>query len=311
MTDNQFKNITLQQMESLVCLVWEGNFTRAAEKLCLTQPSLTKHIRNMEDALGFTLVNRSTVGITLTAEGKILYQYAKRVFKLREEAREKILRAHEDSSGDIYISASTIPATYILPRVLGKFKGMYPRVGLRVYTADSEETVQMILSGDAELGFIGKESLNKKLVSEALWKDCLILVVPAHHDWSSRATVSLDELSKEHFVAREVGSGTRESFEKFLQKNVGKSLTWFNVVCELGSTEAVKEAVISGLGVSVLSVYAVERELRQSLMVAVPIEGYTIKRYFYLIYKAQLSLMAYHRRFIDILKDYQPSIVRI
>jgi DNA-binding transcriptional LysR family regulator len=308
MNDNQFKNITLQQMESLVCLVQEGNFSRAAEKLFLTQPSLTKHIKNIEDAVGFAIVNRSNTGISLTPEGKILYQYAKRVFKLREETKEKILHVHENNAGDIYISASTIPATYILPRVLGRFKALHPNVGLHVYTSDSEETVQMILNGEAELGFIGKKSLNKKLVSESLWKDRLVLIIPVHHDWSGRAAVSLDELSKEPFVARETGSGTRETFENFLQENAGKSLTQFNVICELGSSEAIKEAVIASLGVSVLSVCAVERELRHGLLVAVPIGGYTIERYFYLIYKTQLSLMEHHRRFINLVKDYQPKI---
>lgn len=308
MNDNQFKNITLQQMESLVCLVQEGNFSRAAEKLFLTQPSLTKHIKNMEDALGFPIVNRSSAGISLTPEGKIIYQYAKRVFKLRQETKEKILHVHENNAGDIYISASTIPATYILPRVLGKFKERYPAVGLHVSTSDSEETAQMILNGEAELGFIGKEPLNKKLVSEPLWKDSLVLVVPVQHDWSGRSAVLLDELSKEPFVARELGSGTRETFENFLQKNAGKSLTQFNVICELGSSEAIKEAVIASLGVSVLSVYAVERELRQGLLAAVPIEGCTIERYFYLIYKTQLSLMECHKRFINLVRDYQPKI---
>ena len=122
MAYDRFKSITLQQMEALISLVEEGSFSRAAKKMLLTQPALTKNIQNIEELLTVRLVNRSTAGISLTPEGKIIYEYAQRMVKLRNEATEKIIRLQDNTSGSIYITASTIPATYILPHALSAFR---------------------------------------------------------------------------------------------------------------------------------------------------------------------------------------------
>ncbi|MBE9545857.1 MAG: LysR family transcriptional regulator, partial [Proteobacteria bacterium] len=103
MSYDQFKNITMQQMESLVYLVEEGSFSRAAKKMFLTQPSLTKHIKNLEESVSARIVNRENRGISLTSEGKIIYDYSRRIFRLRDEAQEKISRMKENESGSIFI----------------------------------------------------------------------------------------------------------------------------------------------------------------------------------------------------------------
>ena len=300
-----FKNITIQQMESLVQLVAEGSFSRAAKKLFLTQPALSKHIKNMEDSLGIRLVNRGNGGVSLTPEGKILYDYARRIIKLREEAKEKILQIRENESGNIYIGASTIPATYILPYILSDFKKIYPAIRANIQAADSEEATEAILNNQGEIGFIGKKPLNRKLHVEPLWKDRLILAVPGGHRWAGKGPVSLDELSGEPFVLRERGSATREILETYLKENAGTSLAHFNIIGEMGSSEAVKEAIIAGLGCSILSIHAVGRELSQQVVVEVPLDGCRIERCFYLIYRRQFSLMCHHRLFLDFVRGYK------
>jgi len=299
---DRFRNITLQQMEALARLVEERSFSQAARKMCLTQPSLTKHIKNLEDVIGAAVVIRKNTGISLTPEGKILYDYARRVFKLIGEAREKIVRAQEDQSGSIFISASTIPATYILPYVLNTFHKQYRDIRCYVQTNDSDATVDMILDNQAEIGFIGKPVSNRKLHAEAVWKDRLILIVPEGHRWRKKSSVTIDELSREPFIVRERGSATRSIFEEQLQRNMGRGLSRFNVICELGSSEAVKEAVIAGLGVSVLSSRAVGREMAEGLLFERPVQNCTIERNFYLIYKTQLTLMRHHTLFLDSVK---------
>ena len=122
MSMDRFRNITIQQMEAIISLVAERSFSRAAEKMFLTQPALTKNIKNIEDSLGVRVVNRDNTGISLTPAGKIFYDYACRIIKLRNEATEKILKMQEKTGGDIYVGASTIPATYILPRALSAFR---------------------------------------------------------------------------------------------------------------------------------------------------------------------------------------------
>lgn len=308
MIDDRLKNITLQQMEVLVRLAEERSFSQAAQKMYLTQPSLTKHIKNLEALVNAKVVNRKNTGISLTPEGKILYEYARRIFKMMGEANEKIARVQEDDSGDISISASTIPATYILPRVLSVFNKKHPRIRCYVQTNDSDATVDMILDNRAEIGFIGRPVSHRKLHVEAVWKDRLILVAPKGHRWSKETSVTIDNLSREPFVTRERGSATRSVFEEYLQKQIGRDLSGFNTVCELGSSEAVKEAVMVGLGVSILSARAVGRELAGGLLIERPIENCAIERNFYLIYKKQLGLMRHHVLFLDSVRESDHTI---
>jgi DNA-binding transcriptional LysR family regulator len=306
MSSDTFKDITIQQMEMLISIVETGSFTRAAGRVFLTQPTLTKQIKNLEESVGTRLVNRGSGGITLTPEGQIFYHYAKRVIRLREDTREKLGNLRENESGHIYISASTIPATYILPRVLSRMKTTYPDVRVHIQMNDSEETRQMILNDQAEMGFIGKEVLDKKLIAERLWKDSIVLVVPSHHPWAKTGDIPVKSLMKEPFILRERGSATRDFFEDCLLKNYHIGLSSLNVVCEMGSSEAVKEAIMAGLGVSVLSIYAIEREVEKDLIAIVPIKGCTIERFFYLIYKKNFPLMNYHHRFLEVVRKSEP-----
>ena len=303
MNTGHFKNITLQQMEALIFLVEEGSFSHAAKRMHLTQPALTKNIRNAEDYLGAPLVNRSSSGISLTPEGKIVYDYARHIVKLRDEAREKVLALRENIGGNIYASASTIPATYILPRALSQFRKNHPDIMIYIKTADSEDAMNMVLENEAELGFIGKKPLNKKLIAEPLWKDRLILAVPKAHPWGKKKSVTLKELLAEPFILREKGSATRDLFEACLKESKSISLSQFNICGELGSSEAIKEAVIAGLGVSVISTHAVQRELSQGLLFEIPFQECRMERNFYLIYKRQFDFRPVHKIFIEFLKE--------
>lgn len=303
--DKQLKNITLQQMEALIFLVEERSFSRAAKRMLLTQPALTKNIHNIEDCLGVKVVHRSNAGVSLTPEGKIFYDYAQRIVRLRREAAEKIQQLHENKGGDIYISASTIPATYILPRALSDFKKEYADIRVFMKTEDSEEVMNMVLDREVEIGCIGKKPQNAKLIAEPVWPDRLILVAPKGHRWIKQRAVDLTELVNEPFVLREKGSATRDVFETYLKENKGISLSQFNVCAELGSSAAVKEAVLAGLGVSVLSIHAVGRELASKMLFDIPILSCRIERKFHLIYLKQFEFRPHHRTFVDYLKNYK------
>ena len=299
MNTDHFKNITLQQMEALIHLVEEGSFSRAAKKMRLTQPALTKNIRNAEDYLGANLVNRSGAGVSLTPEGKVIYDYARRMIKLREEAKEKISALGANTGGNIYIGASTIPATYILPRVLSELRRDHPDITIYIKTADSEDVMNMVLAGEVEMGIIGKNPSNKKLEARPLWKDRLVLVVSQRHAWSKRKCVAIKDLLTEPFIMREKGSATRDFIDKYLREEKSVNLSHFHICAELGSSEAVKEAVIAGLGVSIISIHAVERELQQVLLAAIPVQGCQMERRFYLIYRRHFEFRPIHETFIN------------
>ena len=305
---DRFRNITIQQMEAIISLVAERSFSRAAEKMFLTQPALTKNIKNIEDSLGVRVVNRDNTGISLTPEGKILYDYACRIIKLRNEATEKILKMQEKTGGDIYVGASTIPATYILPRALSAFRKNQDNVNVHVQTADSEETLNMVLDNEVEIGFIGKMPLNRTLIARPLWRDRLVLAVPADHRWRKKKSIALEELMKEPFVLREKGSATRDILEIYLKESKSTGLAQFNVCAELGSSEAIKEAIIAGLGVSIISIHAVRRELKQGLLREIRLDGGNIERDFYLVHQKQLDIRPAHQLFIDFLAGWEHNI---
>ncbi len=308
MITENYRNITMQQMEAIIALVQEGSFSRAAKKMLLTQPALTKNIKNIEICLGVRVVNRSTSGISLTPEGKIIYEYARRIIKLRNDAGEKINQLHENTGGEIYIGASTIPATYILPRALSLFRKKNNDARVHVQTADSEEVMNMVLAGEVEIGLIGKEALNRKLLAEPLWKDRLVLAVPRHHPWCQRKSITFEDLSQEPFVIREKGSATRDVLECYLKEHNAPALTQFNICSEFGSSEAIKEAIIAGLGVSILSLHAIKRELVQGLLREIKIAGLPdMERVFYLIRQKQLDLKPVHKLFMDFVRDYSPE----
>jgi DNA-binding transcriptional LysR family regulator len=305
MNPAEFRNITLQQLETLVCLVAEGTFSRAAKKMHLSQPSLTKHIGNMEAILGMTVVRREKTGVVLTPEGRIIFDFAGRILKLRDETGEKIARMHENEAGDITIAASTIPATYILPHVLSRFRSMHPGVRITVQSADSEETLDMILSGEKEIGFVGKKPLRGKLEAEPLWQDRLVLAVPAGHRFAGKPSVTLREVMEEAFITREKGSGTREILERYLKEQTQTDFSKFNIVAAFGSSEAVKEAILAGLGVSILSIRAIMRELKMQILKEIPVEKWRINRSFYMIRRRPFNILHHHQLFLDFVGQYR------
>lgn len=301
------KSINMLQLEALVYLVEERSFSRAAKKMYLSQPSLTKHIRNLEDSLGAKVVNRASRAFTLTPEGRVVYDYARRILKLREEAMDRVMRVRETEEGDVRIAASTIPATYILPFALGEFRTKFPGIRAAVRAADSSEVIDTVLENGAEIGFIGKKPASAKLAAEPLWRDRMVLAVPAEHPWAKRRTVRIREIEKEPFVIREKGSGTREAFERCLAEVGRTDLSRFCVAAEMGSSEAVKEAIIAGVGLSVISVFAIRREIASGVLAALSIEGCPVERHFHVIHRRHFDLMTHHRIFLDFIRSYRPE----
>lgn len=308
MQENSFRFITLQQLEALVRLAEERSFSEAARMMLLTQPSLSKHIRNLEDFTGCSLVIRTKTGISLTAEGSVLYGYAKRILRLRDEAQGKIRASKDSASGVIFAGASTIPATYILPHVLTRFKKNHPGITVHLLGGDSDSVIHMVLDSHAQIGFIGKSVHDRRLLSERIWDDELVLIAPKGHRWQNSSGVHIAEIAQEPFITREKGSGTMSEFDEFLRTRHKTTLSRFNIVSEMGSTEAVKEAVIAGLGVSVLSVHAIRRELQQGIVVRIPVLGEKITRSFFMIRRHQFTALPHHNALIETAKAFQPDI---
>lgn len=297
------KNITFQQLETIFYLMEDQSFSGAARRMYLSQPALTKQVKNLEQVLGQQILIRHGRGISLTDEGKILYAYAKKILKLRDEAREKVAQLGNDSPGEIHIGASTIPATYILPRILGEFRKIHPRITSHVKSGDSAEVIDNVVSGQGDIGIVGKDPASSRLYAEPLWRDRLVIIVPAGHPWQGRTDLTPEEFLQEPFIIRERGSATREIFEQVIKERDVLSLNRLNVSCEIGSSEAVKEAVIAGLGISIISLHAVVRELASGILARAAMENFEIVRSIFLIYRKHLGLLPHQKLFIDHLRS--------
>lgn len=316
--------ITIQQLECLYHLVAEHSFSRAARKMRLTQPSLSKHIQNLESFLGAACIVRQRDSIHLTPEGNILYEYACRMLQLRSQAEDKIQRLQQGDAGNIDICASTIPATYILPRLLPAFASAAPRIHLHIHTATSEEVMDRVLNRQSEIGLVGKKPLTRRLAAHALWPDELILVVPPNHPWCGRTwgdrknncqnipapkPIPAADLLEAPFILRSKGSATRDLLEQALKDRMEIRISQLHVIAEVGGSEAVKEAILAGAGVSILSIHAVARELRQRHLYAIPIENLELKRYIYLIYRRQHHFLPHQQLFLNFLQTQELSQV--
>lgn len=283
----------------IFCKVVElQSFTRAAEAVCLTQPTVSEHIRALEESLGEKLIDRLGREILPTPAGRILYQYAVELIQLRDKAVQALGKFKGNLSGKLQIGASTIPGTYLLPRLIGAFKASYPSIQITLKIGDSGEVVQKILEGNVEFGMIGARWEEKRIVLEELYSDELILVVYRGHSWETRDCVDAEELTGMPFILRERGSGTRIVMAEALESG-GVSLSRLNVVAEMGSTEAVRQAVKARIGISILSAHAVREDIERNSLFPVSLKGIQIRRPFFLVHRRNRELSPLGSAFLD------------
>lgn len=285
------------------CKVYElRSFSKAALQSYLTQPTVSGYIAFLEDKFGAKLFDRLGKEISPTKAGETLYAYAKKILATKEEAERDINLVLGRKKGRLKLGGSTIPGQYILPSFLGRFKALYPNCKVILTIGDTKQIVEMTLNGEAEIGMVGARLNIPKLNFEPFTKDELILIVPGGHPLAKKAFVDFDTLKKVPFILREPGSGTRMTTEHAF-KEKGIEISEMNIVAELGSTEAVRQAVIGGMGVSILSKRAVEIEVNAGLVKAVKLGDMEIKRDFYLVYHTHKTLSPLAVAFLEFLKE--------
>jgi DNA-binding transcriptional LysR family regulator len=238
-----------------------SSFTRSAEVLGLTQAAVSQRIQALEKTLGKSLFQRRGSRVLLTATGRTLYVYAQRILDLHRQARREITGHGAQVTGELLIAASSIPGEHLLPSLLSSFGNKYPQIQIRATVSDSMGAIGQVERGEASLGLVGRKAEKPHLEYRFLACDRMVLVVPPHHALSGRKKVTVKQLVVYPLVLREPGSGLRHCFEKSLER-AGRSLDELRIAVELGSNEAIKEAVLRGIGVAVLSTYAVQKELR-------------------------------------------------
>jgi DNA-binding transcriptional LysR family regulator len=237
------------------------SFTKAAEALHMTQPAVTFQVRQLEEYFNTRLFDRTHNRITLTAVGELVYAHAEQIFQLYGQMENAVKDITGDVSGVLLIGASTTIAEYMLPALLGDFKNRYTEVTIRLRVANTDEIVSMVENNVIDLGVVEAPVHNKSLAVELCRMDQLVAIVQPNHPLASYNTVTIPQIAEYSFISREEGSGTRDVIIEYFAQ-AGLSLYDLNIAMELGSSEAIKGAVASGMGVSILSRATIQKELQ-------------------------------------------------
>jgi len=289
----------IHHLKIFVSVYRNKSFTRASETLHISQPTISEHIKNLEASLDCKLFDRMGRSIMPTSEAEVLYPRALQLLDELEMIQEEISAAGTGVKGKLVVGASTIPGTYMLPRLAYSFKNIYPDVAFEILIEDSARITNMVLQHELLCGIVGARIPSEKLFYEPLIADELILV--ATKKVLQQKSVTMEKLAAIPFLQREKGSGTRQNFEYFLEKN-NISTNTFNIVATLGSTSAVKQAVKESLGASVISRIAVQEELDNKTLHEIPIRNLKMKRMFYLVRQKKRSLPPHYSAFCTHLK---------
>ena len=290
-----------RQLEAFIAVVDLKSFSKAAEKLYLTQPTVSAHIRTLEKELGTTLIARTTKLFQMTYEGERFYRYAKRLVELKDVALQDI---NMESKKIIRLGASTIPSTYLLPQLLPAFRKKQPNVYFDVRQGDSSFVEERILDGTLDIGLIGTMPRSSECHFEVFCQDELVIATPAtsHYIRLKTQKATIHELLKEPIIMRERGSGTQKEAYRYLDQ-INVSTESLNVVTYINDPESIKGMIVNGMGISMISGFAVkDLEERGQILTFRPEPPST--RNFYIIYKKKIVSDHYLNEFKYFVKHF-------
>lgn len=302
-------NFDLHRLEVLCKVIETKSFTKAAEKMFLSQPTISEHIRYLEEIVGEKLVNRLGREAVPTQAGMILYEYAKKMLDIRHQAIQAIELFRGTLTGQLLIGASTIPGNYILPEIVGKFRISFPSISTKIFIASSRSVVDMLLDGQIEIGFTGAVWRDVRLNWKDIWCDTLVLAVKTSDPLALKGAITIDEIKEIPLIFREKGSGTRKVTEEVLDR-LGVDIDELNIVAELGSTEAVRQGIKAGIGASIISYRAIEEDISRGSIAVVKIHNLNIERPFYIVTHKKHHLSPIAKAFKDFIGSVPDSSSR-
>lgn len=300
----------MKQLQSFAAVVEYRSFTKAAEKLYISQPTISTHIRLLEEELRSCLIIRSKRGVEITPRGQELYACARDILSLRDSL---LRRWTEEQSHIIQLGASTIPSAYILPEILPEYGRIHPEVYFTIHQSDSQGVADGILNGSFDVGLAGMDLEHEQLTCVPFYQDRMVLITPVTPRFlalKEAPEAPLDSLLEAPIILREQGSGSRKSAERFLE-SVGIQEEALNVTARINDQESIKNLVAGGLGVSILSERAARNFAQEKRVLLFELPEAASRRYLYLIFRKSYVLKTYIQAFCDyIRKYYAPSLAR-
>jgi len=295
--------IDFRHLETFCRVATLKSFSKAAEDLFLTQPTVSGHILALEKSLSLRLFDRTGREVRLTKAGEIFYRFALNILTSRKELINALSEFSKGIRGELSLGASTIPGEYLLPRLMGDFKKEHPQFTISLKIADTREIVQHVLEGIVEFGVTGAKLNHHALHYETYTEDEIIVVSSPGHFLSRKKRAGIEVLLKEPWIIREEGSGTQMAVEEGLRKK-GSSLKQFHVVMEMGSTSSLKEGVKAGLGLAFISKKAAEEELNRKVLLKIDVEGLgPILRQIYIVMHRGRTLSPIGMAFLKFLRN--------
>lgn len=291
-----------KQLQSFVAVVQYQSFTKAAESLFLSQPTVSSHISQLEEELHSRLILRTTKNLELTPRGKEVYEYASRILDLKTRM---ISCCTAGSQKIIHVGASTIPSAYILPDVLSEFGILSPDIYFSIHQSDSQGIVAGLNEGLFDIGLVGLNVEDEHIVCTPFCRDHMILITPVSEHFlelKKRKEVSVLELLRSPIIMRELGSGSKKTADRFLD-SLGISDESLNIIARINDQEAIKNMVASGLGISIISEMAAKNFLMEKRILGFPLSEDASGRNLYLIYRKNYILQPHIEGFLRFLKE--------
>ena len=286
----------IHQLKIFASVFRNKSFSRASDELHLTQPTISDHIRTLEDELDCKLFDRLGRTIIPTKEAEVLYSHAMEIIEKTIILKESIGQTKKEIKGELIIGASTIPGTYLMPHIMAKFQKRYPSVSFQILVSDSRDIVEKVSRHELLMGAVGAKTTNTQINYTPFMDDELIVV--SSPSLIKKEDMTIRELIKFPIILREEGSGTRKETEKILE---GKGISFENIKVAgiFGSTDAVKQAVKAGLGVSILSKFSVTDELKHKILKEIKLIDLQMKRKFYIVTHKKRTLPQAYKMFLE------------
>lgn len=282
-----------KQLEAFVAVVDYGSFSEAARKLYLTQPTISAHIRSLEEELHARLIIRTTKKLTITTKGYQLYDSAFRILDIRNNLLENFTGSRKQI---IDLAASTIPSSYLLPELLAGFGRMYPDVYFHSWQTDSSGAINRVLDGTVDLALTGQNTGDDSCVFIPFCQDNMVIATPVNDHYlnlkQKEQSVVFQDFIKDPVIIREKGSGTKKKMDIFLE-NVGIEPSSLNVVARMNDLESIKKSIVNGLGFSILSARSVVDLQKTKQILLFPLEESAHKRSFYIVYSKNRILKSH------------------
>jgi DNA-binding transcriptional LysR family regulator len=273
------------------------SFTKAADKLHMTQPAVTFQIRQLEEYFNTRLFDRTHNRINLTEAGVLVKQYADKILLHYQEMDNQVRKLTGDVQGPLIVGASTTIGEYFIPEMVGAYQSNFSDVKVRLNVANTISIIHMVENNQIDIGMVEGPVNNKTLATDVVWDDELVAVCATDHPLIEKHSISATDLLGYPYIGREQGSGTREVIENYLVEQ-GLDSEQLDIIMEFGSPESIKNAVAAGLGISILSIVTLEKELALNTLCAIPLEK-PIRRPFTIVYQRQKFRMRAMEEFLE------------